>query len=95
MSQWHAELDQSELGRGAKVTVVSDHQVVRVITSDTLSIERPDGQRLTAFVEDRTAGRIRLVLQDGRRVSLRLGLDEAFSPAGPGAPFSRQKWLIN
>lgn len=95
MSQWYADLDQAELGRGANLTVVSEHQVVRVITSDTLSIQRPDGQRLTAFVQDRTAGRIRLVLQDGRRVSLRLGFDEAFDPVGPGAPFSRQKWLIN
>lgn len=38
---------------------------------------------------------IRLILPGGRRVSLRLGLDEAFGPLGAGAPFSRQRWQAN
>jgi len=96
VTQWHADLDQAELGAGAELTVLSDHMVVRLISSDTLSIERPDGQRFSAIIRDRTEGNISLVLEDGRTVSLRLWLDETFSPgADPGATFSRQKWVTN
>jgi len=96
LSQWHADLDQAELGRGAQLTVLSDHMVVRLITSDTLSIERPDGQRFSALILDRTAASISLVLEDGRQVSLRLWLDETLNPGpDPDAPFSRQKWVTN
>lgn len=93
MSQWHADLDGATLARGARLTVLSDHRVVRVVTADRLSIETPDGQRFGAVVVDRTAGDIRLVTDDGPQVSLELLLDESLpAPEQPPGVFSRQVW---
>jgi hypothetical protein len=93
VSQWHADLDGATLARGARLTVLSDHRVVRVLTADTLSIETPDGQRFAALVVDRTAGDIRLVADDGPQVSLELLLDESLpSPEPTPGVFSRQVW---
>ena len=98
MSQWHADLDGATLAKGARLTVLSQHRVVRVLTADTLSIETPDGQRFGAVVVDRTAGEIRLVADDGPQVSLELLLDESLPSAEqiPGTfsrgTFSRQVW---
>ena len=74
MTLWHADLDTPALGRGANLTVASEHHVVRVLTSDTLSIETPDGQRFSAQVRDRTMNALSLTLGDGRNVALRHGL---------------------
>jgi len=97
MTQWHADIDRSVLGPGARLTVLSDHHVVRVITADTLSIETPAGPRFSAVVQDRTAGDLKLVLSDGRASSLRIVLDESLHSPESDAPtvFSRQVWLAN
>ena len=95
MTQWHADLDGTALAPGAEVTVLSHHHVVRVITSDTLLSESPDGQRQSAFVIDRTAGRIELALEDGQTVSLELVTDESLRPSPAATVFSQQKWMTH
>jgi len=96
MTQWHADIDRSAVHSGAQLTVLSDHQVVRVITADTLSIETPAGPRLSAMVLDRTAGKIRLALGDGRAVTLEMLLDDSLHPAGePTEIFSSQVWVVH
>ena len=47
MTQWHADIDSANLSSGVKLTVASQHHVVRVVTADTLSIEAPAGNELT------------------------------------------------
>lgn len=96
MTLWHADVDAAALLLGAKLTVVSQHHVVRVITADTLSIETPHGQRLSAVVLDRTGDHIRLVLEDGTSVTLGMLVDESLLPPGESpAVFSRQVWLTH
>lgn len=94
MSQWHASIDQPTLTSGVRLSVISDHHVVRVVTADTLSIRTPSGQRLAAMVLDRTASHLRLILDDGSAVSLDMLLDERLGAAGDDPDvFSRQTWL--
>ena len=50
MTQWHADIDHANLSSGVKLTVLSQHHVVRVVTADTLSIETPGGQRTQAQI---------------------------------------------
>lgn len=95
MTQWHADLDAKALRPGSAVTVLSHHHIVRVVTSDTLLIQRPDGQRVAALVLDRSGGRIRLALPDGQMVSLALQSDDSLQALEQGAVFSQQKWLTN
>lgn len=96
MTLWHADIDGPALASGADMTVASEHHVVRVLTSDTLSIETPGGQRFSALVLDRTMDALSLVLDDGRRVALSMKLDESLEhPAGIPAVFSRQIWRMN
>lgn len=75
--------------------MLSHHNVVRVVTSDTLLIQTPDGQRVSALVLDRTTGRLRLALPDGQMVSLALLSDDSLQTPEQGAVFSQQKWLTN
>lgn len=75
--------------------MLSHHHVVRVVTSDTLLIQTPDGQRVSALVLDRTTGRLRLALPDGQIVSLALLSDDSLQAPDQGAVFSQQKWLTN
>jgi hypothetical protein len=94
MTQWHADVDGAALATGARLTVLSRHRVVRVVTADTLSIETPDGQRFSAVVVDRTAGNIRLVVDNGSPVSLGIQLDESLhAPSENAEVFSRQVWM--
>jgi hypothetical protein len=92
MTLWHADLDTPALEAGANLTVASDHQVVRVVTSDTLSIETPDGQRFSAHVLDRTLGALNLALGDGRNFALAMKLDESLHHPANARVFSRQVW---
>jgi hypothetical protein len=96
VTHWHAAIDRPAIGLGTKLTVLSDHQVVRVITADSLSIEMPSGLRLSAVVLDRTAGDIRLALSDGRAVSLEILLDDNLRPSSErAAAFSSQVWEVH
>lgn len=97
MSQWHANIDGASLSSGVKLTVLSQHHVVRVVAADTLSIETPGGQRTQAVVLDRTGGGIRLMLDDGKAFTLEMLVDESLhSPARDRpAVFSRQVWLTH
>lgn len=96
MTQWHADIDKAGLAPGVRLTVMSDHQVVRVVTADTLSIETPNGQRLSAVVLERTGADIKLVQDSGEMFCLAMAVDESLHP--PGATpnvFSRQVWLTH
>lgn len=93
MTQWHTELNDGDLTAGAALTVSSPHHVVRVVTGDTLMIEAPDGQRLSALVLDRTGSAISLVLPNGQHKALRLHLDEALHGPRAGSVFSHQVWV--
>ena len=97
MSQWHADLDRPDAKAGARLTVVSDHQVVRVVTADTLSIETPSGPRFSAMVLDRTASDLKLVLDDGTLLVLEIVIDESLRPPDEAttASFSSQTWLVH
>ena len=75
--------------------MLSHLHVVRVVTADTLLIQTPVGQRVSALVLDRTAGRLRLALPDGQMVSLALLSDDSLQTPEQGAVFSQQKWLTN
>lgn len=93
MTQWHADLNGTALGLGACVTVLSHHNVVRVLSADTLMIEGQDGQRLSALVLDRTGSRLNIVLPDGQHRTLSLQLDQALREPGEGTILSRQVWV--
>src|SRR3569623_108575 len=96
MAQWHADIDGSTLTTGTKVRVLSDHQVVRVVTADTLSIETSSGPRISAMVLDRTEGKIRLALSDGRLATLDMLLDVSLHPPHELPEiYSSQVWLVN
>lgn len=95
MTQWHAEIDRSVLAAGVRLTVMSEHHVVRVITADTLSIEIPGGQRLSAVVLDRTGGDIKLVQDNGQTFCLEMMLDESLHHGASPEIFSRQVWLTH
>jgi hypothetical protein len=96
MTQWHTDIDGPALVPGAKLTVLSDHHVVRMVTGDTLSIETPSGPRLSAMVLDRTTADIQLALNDGSCVPLEMLRDEAFDHQGEHAvAFSHQTWVVH
>jgi len=97
MTQWHADIDGTNLSTGVKLTVLSQHHVVRVVTADTLSIETPGGQRTQGVILDRTGEGIRLMLDDGHAFTLKMIVDESLhSPPGDHSTvFSRQVWLTN
>lgn len=92
MTLWHADLDTPALGAGTNLTVASQHHVVRLLTSDTLSIETPDGQRFSAHILDRTLGALSLTLGDGRSFALAMKLDESLHHPTNAQVFSRQVW---
>jgi hypothetical protein len=60
VTQWHADIDEATMAPGVKLTVLSEHHVVRVITADTLSIQDSSGQCLSAVVVRRSAGDLNL-----------------------------------
>ena len=94
--QWHADIDGSNVISGTKIRVISDHQVVRVVTADTLSIETPSGPRISAMVLDRTEGTIQLALGDGRSVTLEMLVDVSLkSPDEQPQVFSSQVWIVH
>lgn len=96
MAQWHADIDGSTLAAGTRLRVLSDHQVVRVVTADTLSIETPSGPRISAMVLDRTEGKIQLALNDGRLANLDMLLDASLHPSHERPEiFSSQVWLVS
>ncbi|RYE08091.1 MAG: hypothetical protein EOP22_14905 [Hyphomicrobiales bacterium] len=96
MTQWHADIDEATMAVGVKLTVLSQHHVVRLITADTLSIQDTSGQRLSALVVRRTAGDLSLLLEDGRAFSLEMHTDESLQPPGVNPDtFSRQVWLTH
>ena len=96
MTQWHADIDTAALSPGARVTVLSQRHVVRVMTADTLSIETPIGHRFSAQVLDRTQGVISLVLDDGTPFALQMEVDESLVPPGTHpSVFSRQVWVAH
>jgi hypothetical protein len=96
MSLWHAEIDQPKFVDGAKITLLSDHRVVRVVTADTLSIETPTGHKFSGVVEDRTGSDIRMILADGQPISLEMVIDESIHPPTASKNvFSRQVWMAH
>jgi|EndMetStandDraft_7_1072992.scaffolds.fasta_scaffold02820_2 hypothetical protein len=93
MSHWHADANAPIATAGTRLTVLSDHQVVRLVTADSLSIELPSGMRVEALVSDRTGERLSIVLDDGRPLDLSMSIDESLLPPGQQrTTFSRQVW---
>jgi hypothetical protein len=96
MSHWHAGADAPIAASGSRLTVLSDHHVVRVVTADSLSIEMPSGMRVGAVVVDRTGKSLSLVLEDGSPLALSMSVDESLLPPGEDkTTFSRQVWTTN
>jgi hypothetical protein len=94
VTHWHADLNEVTLAPGATLTVLSQHDVVRLAAADTLAIETSNGQCLSAVVLDRTEVRIGLDLGDGARVLLSMLVDESLLPPGENRlAFARQVWL--
>jgi hypothetical protein len=94
MSLWDAEIDQPNFVNGAKVTLLSNHRVVRVVTADTLSIKTPAGHNFSGVVDDRTGSDIRLILADGQPISLEMVIDESIHHlTARKNVFSRQVWM--
>ena len=95
MSLWHADVDNSALSAGASLIVSSPHSVVRVVTSDQVSIQTTVGNRLSAQVLDRTGSNLTLVLPDGTITKLSMIDDDSVSDFREGEAFSQQRWLVN
>jgi hypothetical protein len=96
MSLWHGEIDQPNFVNGAKVTLLSDHRVVSVMTADTLSIETPAGHKFSGVVEYRTGSDIQLKLADGQPISLEMVIDESIHPPTASKNvYSRQVWMAH
>ena len=95
MSFWHADATKAAFDIGEELLVVSDHQVVRVVTADQVLIETPAGERANAIVLDRTGELLSLALPDGRLVHLSMTDDQSLSPQVGRLPFSKQLWTIN
>ena len=95
MAMWRADTDAASLATGARMAVVSDDRVVRVVTADQLSIDTSNGNRLSAVVADRIGERLVLALPDGTPVRLPLGSDGSLDDAPAGSDLSRQLWVVN
>jgi pSer/pThr/pTyr-binding forkhead associated (FHA) protein len=95
MSLWHADTDAELHARGDTLVISSHHHVVRVVTSDSLSIHVASGNRIAAVVVDRTGISMRLSLEDGKQLLLSMSGDQSLMPPGELQPiFSKQTWTI-
>jgi hypothetical protein len=95
VSVWHADLNTPALVVGSHVNVFGDHQAVRVLTADQLSIATLGGQRLSAIVLDRTGAVITLSVAAGVPVSLSIVAQGQFAGSSRGAQTSHQEWVVN
>lgn len=91
---WPADINAAAFTSDATLTVLSQHQVVRLARADTLTIDTTNGQCLSAVVLDHSDVGVRLDLGDGERVFLTMLVDESLLPPGENRlAFSRQVWL--
>jgi hypothetical protein len=95
MSLWHADMNAAKFASGVDLTVFCPHRVVRVVTADQMSIEGPDGERMSAQVLDRTGDHITLVLADGTLKSLSMHADDSLARHRSDEVFSQQHWVVN
>lgn len=94
MMHWHADINAAAFTSGATLTVLSQHQVVRLARADTLTIDTTNGQSISAVVLNPSDVGVRLDLGDGERVFLAMLVDEGLLPPGENRlAFSRQVWL--
>jgi hypothetical protein len=93
MAVWHAHVDTHALATGSRVSVLSDHNRIRVMTADQMWIELPSGQRVVALVMDRSGGRMMLSAYDG--VAYQMSALAGPTRDDPREPFSHEVWLIN
>jgi hypothetical protein len=93
MVVWHAHLDTDALATGSRVSVLSDHDRVRVKTADQMWIESPDGQRTVVLVIDRSGKRMVLSAYDG--ASYQMSALVGPTTVDPGKPYSHEVWLVN
>lgn len=95
MATWHAYADRAALVSGTGVLVTGGHQTVRLQSGDKLSIETPDGNRLSAVIVDRTDGRLLLAVGDGPLIRLRASNEgDFFSGFKLSDGFSRESWMV-
>lgn len=94
MTHWHADLNAATLTAGVTLTVLSQHQVVRLVRSDTLAIDNTNGQCLSAVVLDHGSDGLHLDLGNGQSILLGMLVDESLLPPGENRlAFSREVWL--
>jgi hypothetical protein len=93
MVVWHAHVDTNALTTGSRVSVLSDHDQVRVMTADQMWIESPDGQRMVTLVMDRDGERMKLSAYNGE--SYQMSALVGPTPANRAGPFSHEVWLVN
>lgn len=93
MVVWHAHVDTQALATGSRVSVLSDHDRVRVKTADQMWIETLDGQRTVVLVMDRSGKRMALSASDG--ASYQMSALVGPSTLDPGEPFSQEVWLVH
>jgi hypothetical protein len=91
---WHAYASGPSLVSGTEILVTGGHERIRVRTADLISIEMPDGNRLSAVVIDRTGNRLVMVVGEVL-VRMRIaGGAEAFEGFKLSDGFSRQGWTV-
>jgi hypothetical protein len=95
MSNWQADASSQSFASGAKILVISPHEMVRIVTADRLSIETPDRNRISALVIDRTRDHLTLSMPDGRPLCLSNYAIDDSADESSGTPFSRQLWIVN
>jgi hypothetical protein len=93
MVVWHAHVDTHALAAGSRVSVMIDHDRVRVKTADQMWIESPDGQRTVVLVIDRSGRRMKLSAYDG--ASYQMSALVGPTAVDPGEQFSQEVWLVH
>ena len=94
---WPADINAAAFTSDATLTVLSQHQVVRLARADTLTIDTTNGQCLSAVVLDHSDVGVRLDLGDGERVFLTMTVARRLCPVGRSSPRRRsgQPWCVD
>ncbi len=94
MPSWHAYADHPELRSGTQLLVTGGTMAVRLLTGDTIVVELPDTNRLTAIVIDRTGEHLTLAIHGGGACGLH-AVDESSAGLKLSDGFSRQSWAVD
>lgn len=95
MATWHAYASRPVLLSGTEILVTGGHDRVRLRTTDRLSIEMPDNNRLSAVVVDRTGDRLQIAVAGSPRIALEPTTGNgAFEDFKLSDWFSRESWTV-